>query len=242
MTYLSRIWLNPLRTKTQSYLRNRHALHATVLGGLSRQPVTERVLWRLDTADRHRLGLLVLTRTRPSWEHLVEQAGWPGSDDPQALIRPYQPLLDQVTRGRQFAFRLHANTVGAVKKPMKPSPQQRARLTATTRPRGARVPHRTVGHQLTWLHSRLEKWGFQPLAGDHGPTAYLVAQQQLRFTKHDNNQPRRITLQTATFEGLVEIIDPQAAQSSLLDGVGPGKAYGLGLITLAPPHPTPARA
>lgn len=239
MTYLSRIRLNPLRTKTQSFLRNRQALHAVILGGLSRQPVTERVLWRLDTTNRHWLSLLVLTETRPSWEHLVEQAGWPSSDDPQAVIKAYQPLLNQVARGRQFAFRLHANPVSTTKKPTRPSPEQRDRLTASIRPRGVRVPHRTAAHQLRWLRDRLERWGFQPLTGDHGPTAYLVAQERLSFDKRDGEKSRRVTLETATFEGLIEVTDPQTAQRSLLDGVGPGKAYGMGLITLAPPHPRP---
>lgn len=52
MSYLSRIWLNPLRTGTQRMLRNPQVLHAAILGGLSRQPVTERVLWRLDLTPR----------------------------------------------------------------------------------------------------------------------------------------------------------------------------------------------
>src|SRR3954469_18997000 len=76
MPYLSRIYLNPLRTGAQRLLRNPQHMHAAVLGGLSRQPVTERVLWRLDT-EQHRASLLVLTQSTPSWEHLVEQAGWP---------------------------------------------------------------------------------------------------------------------------------------------------------------------
>src|SRR5437763_1905053 len=104
MPYLSRIWLNPLRERAQLFLRNPHALHAEVLGGVPRQPVTERVLWRLeagqvDSTHRHRPELLVLTDSRPSWEHLVEQAGWPGADEPQDHVRDYQPLLDKIQLG-----------------------------------------------------------------------------------------------------------------------------------------------
>nr|MDT0661568.1 type I-E CRISPR-associated protein Cas6/Cse3/CasE [Micromonospora sp. DSM 115978] len=237
MTYLSRIWLNPLRKDGQRLLRNRQAMHAAVLGGLSRQPVTERVLWRLETEHRHRFGVLVLTESRPSWEHLVEQAGWPGSDEPQAVVKPYQPLLDQVTRGRQFAFRLVANPVGTTKRPTAPSTTQRDRL-AGTRPRGVRVPHRTARHQLEWLTSRIESWGFTPLpAGEDEPAVKLTARERLTFNKRDDGQGRRVVLETATFEGLVEITDPETAVGSLLDGVGPAKGYGLGLITLAPPQP-----
>lgn len=87
MPFLSRIWLNPLRAGAQRLLTSPHATHAAVLGGLSEQPVQQRTLWRLEADPAHRAALLVLTQTRPSWEHLVEQAGWPAADEPQALVR-----------------------------------------------------------------------------------------------------------------------------------------------------------
>ncbi|MEV8509784.1 type I-E CRISPR-associated protein Cas6/Cse3/CasE [Actinoplanes sp. NPDC051475] len=236
MPYLSRIYLNPLRTKTQQFLRSPQALHAAILGGISRQPVTERVLWRLDTDNKHRATVLALTDSHPSWEHLIEQGGWPESDDPQALIRPYEALLDQIMRGRQFAMRLRANTVTATKSPTAPSPAQKEHLTTHPRPRGIRVPHRTAAHQLTWFTQRIEKWGFTLQQVDDVPAVQLTARERLQFTKHaDDTTGRTVTLQTGTFDAVVAIDDPDRAQRSLLEGVGAGKAYGLGLITLAPP-------
>ncbi|OHV19234.1 type I-E CRISPR-associated protein Cas6/Cse3/CasE [Parafrankia soli] len=240
MTYLSRIWLNPLRTGAQGLIRSPQKTHAAVLGGLAAQPVTERVLWRLETSQPHRAELLVLTETRPSWEHLVEQAGWPGSDQPQAMVRDYQPLLDRLQRGREFAFRLRANPVTATRTPTKPSARQKEHL-AQERPRGVRVPHRTAAHQLTWLLDRVERWGFTlPTSQDTGPAARLTARERLTFTKSTagatgaNTSGRRVTLSTATFDGALRVTDPDQARHTLLHGVGPAKAYGCGLITLAP--------
>src|SRR5512142_2152725 len=161
MPYLSRIWLNPLRTGAQRMLRNPQVLHAAVLGGLSRQPVTERVLWRLELDSPHRAGLLVLTESVPSWEHLVEQAGWPHADDPQALVRSYEPLISQIVRGREFGFRLRANPVSSTRVPTSPSAAQKEKLAASDRPRGVRVAHRTVAHQLTWFTDHAARWGFE---------------------------------------------------------------------------------
>ena len=238
MPYLSRIYLNPLRRHTQTLLTNPQALHAAILGGISRQPVTERVLWRAETDQRHRASVLILTSTRPSWEHLIEQAGWPGSDEPQAVVRAYEPLLEQVALGRQFALRLRANTISSTKQPDAPSIQQKEMLAASPRSRGVRVPHRTVAHQLTWFIERVPNWGFSLTTADHDfPAVRLVARERLQFTKRriDEQNPRRcVTLQTATFDALVTVDDPEQAKRSLLDGVGAGKAYGLGLITLAP--------
>lgn len=238
VAYLSRIWLNPLRSGAQRLLRNPQALHATVLGGLSCQPVTERVLWRLDVDAPHRAALLVLTRSRPSWEHIVEQAGWPSADEPQILIRAYEPLLDQVCLGREFALRVKANPVRSTKQPDRPTAAQKELLASQTRPRGLRLPHRTAEHQLDWVIDRLPRWGFGYLTGpDDLPAVRIVARERISFTRKSaaGRHGNPVVLQAATFEGLVRVDDVELARQSLLAGVGPGKAYGLGLITLAPP-------
>jgi CRISPR system Cascade subunit CasE len=246
MTYLSRVWLNPLRPATQALLRSPEKMHAAVLGGLSRQPVTERVLWRLEAGQPHRAEILVLTESTPSWEHLVEQAGWPHADNPQALVRDYRPLLDRLHAGREFRFRLRANPVGATRTPAKPSARQKEHL-AGPRPRGVRVPHRTAGHQLAWLTARVESWGFTLLdtgeAGEGGPALRLSARERLTFYKKPaagETAGRRVVLSTATFDGAVRVTDPQRAREALLGGVGPAKAYGCGLLTLAPLAPLAA--
>jgi CRISPR system Cascade subunit CasE len=231
--YLSRIWLNPLRTRAQLFLRNPHALHAAVLGGLSRQPVTERVLWRLD-ATAHRAELLVLTDSTPSWEHLIEQAGWPSADEPQQLVRDYQPLLDLVQHGREFRMRLRANPVSTTHQPKKPSSAQEKQLSKE-RPRGVRVAHRTAAHQLRWFTNHLALWGFEAVeTPDTGPCVQLIARDRRVFSKNGDSGNDRVVLNTATFNAAVRVTDPDVARERLLGGAGPAKGYGCGLITLAP--------
>lgn len=236
MPYLSRIWLNPLRTRTQRLLRNPQAMHAAVLGGLPAHPAAERVLWRLESTHPHRAELLVLTRTRPSWEHLVEQAGWPGADEPQALAATYEPLLRRLAPGQEYAFRLCANTVAATRHPTAPSPAQQRYLDTADRPRGVRVPQRTLAHQLTWFNERVESWGFTPAVTTTGaPQVHVTGRARTVFDKRTGDGgSRRVVLQTATYEGRLRIVNPTAATTTLLDGVGKAKAYGCGLLTLAP--------
>lgn len=239
MPYLSRIWLNPRRSAAQAFLINPQVARASILGCVPAQPVTERVLWRLEPEPHthHRLELLVLTDSRPSWESLVEQAGWPGAEQPQALTRPYQPLLDQVVRGRQFGFRVKVNPVSSTKSPDAPSLAQKERLTATPRPRGVRVPQRTAAHQLSWFTDRVERWGFSIASGEAGlPAVRLTGRDRLSFRKARDGRSggAPVVLQTATIDGILEVTDPETARRSLLAGIGPGKAYGMGLLTLAP--------
>jgi CRISPR system Cascade subunit CasE len=233
MTYLSRIWINPLRTSGQRMLRNPQVLHAALLGGLSRQPVAERLLWRLESDSRHRLAVLVLTESAPSWEHVVEQAGWPGSDEAQARVKPYEPLLSRLERGREFALRLKVNPVSSTRRPVKPSPAQQKSLSRP-RPRGVRVAHRTAQQQTEWFMAHIQGWGFEVTDNDLGsPDLRLTARDSMVFTKKPDSRDR-VTLTTATFEGRVRVAEPDLARRSMLDGVGRARAYGCGLITLAP--------
>jgi len=238
MPYLSRIWINPLRQQSQRLLSQPQAMHAAVLGGIPTQPVDERVLWRLDTDEPRRPGLLVLTRSRPSWEHLVEQASWPSAEEPQAETRDYAPLLEQVTPDVTFAFRLTANPVQSSKRPVKPT---RAQAEAAHRaPRTShRLGHRTVEHQMAWLLARAQSWGVRfptssAAAEDDDPPADVRINARSRRSFQRGAKDSRVVLQMVTYEGHLVVEDCERLRHLLVSGIGRAKAYGCGLLTLAP--------
>ncbi|GAB7100777.1 hypothetical protein JCM3263A_22520 [Thermobifida fusca] len=45
---------------------------------------------------------------------------------------------------------------------------------------------------------------------------------------------RPVSLVTVTFDGRLEVTDPDALRRALISGIGRAKAYGCGLMTLAP--------
>ncbi|MFJ4767622.1 type I-E CRISPR-associated protein Cas6/Cse3/CasE [Streptomyces uncialis] len=63
----------------------------------------------------------------------------------------------------------------------------------------------------------------------------LTSRDVLRFSKHRDGP--RVTLSTATYQGRLRVTDPDALRHTLLHGIGPAKAYGRGLLTLAPLAP-----
>lgn len=222
-------------------------MHAAVLAGIPRQPVTERVLWRLDSDRPHRPALFVLTRSRPSWEHIVEQAGWPGADepdDPQAVVREFQPLLDRLDVGWQFAFRLTANPVRASRSPQSPTPTQKEKAASASPRRSAILGHRTVDQQIEWLLARAGTWGFalpdssaSDAIGEPVPDLRVAGRERVSFRRGRGSAP--VTLQVVTYEGRLRVEDPNALREALTAGMGRAKAYGCGLMTLAPlPGPT----
>jgi CRISPR system Cascade subunit CasE len=250
MTYLSRVRLNPLRQQSRELLTNPQAMHSHVCAAIPALPDTERLLWRLDTDNPYRPHLIALTRSKPDWTHLVEAAGWPAADDGEHYVTAdYTPLLAQLAIGRDFTFRLTANPVQNIPRPPAPTdtcdPEH-----AKSRRTSVRTGHRTAAHQLNWLLKRTAGYGFQipaartdpglPIPGTDestpAPDARIIHRDRLAFTKRNR---RHVVLHIATFQGRLQVTDTDLLTRALLNGIGPAKAYGCGLLTLAPPTGTP---
>lgn len=52
--------------------------------------------------------------------------------------------------------------------------------------------------------------------------------------KREKGDKHSVTLDAVTFEGVLEVTDADAFRSVLANGIGPGKAYGFGLMSIAP--------
>ncbi|MFE7132691.1 type I-E CRISPR-associated protein Cas6/Cse3/CasE [Streptomyces sp. NPDC057638] len=247
MPYLSRVRINPLRAESRRLLASPRAMHGAVQGGLPGHPSQERTLWRLDADNAHRPHLYVLTASKPDWSHLVERAGWPDADGEHCAVRDYAPLLERLTPGRAFAFRLTANPVQNTLRPDKLTARQSERLQEGYR-RGFRLGHRTAAAQLTWFLSRTERWGFTvPTApqldgvrderGEPPRDIRIITRDRHAFRKGSGPaKDSHVILNAATFEGRLSVTDPVLLTQRLLHGIGPSKAYGCGLLTLAPLH------
>ncbi|NKZ09086.1 type I-E CRISPR-associated protein Cas6/Cse3/CasE [Actinomadura latina] len=251
MTYLSRIRLNPLRQQSRELLSNPQAMHSHVCAAVPAPPDTERPLWRLDTDNPHRPHLIALTRSKPDWNHVVEAAGWPNANDGEHYVTAdYTPLLAQLAVGREFTFRLTANPVQNMPRPPEANGTSGPDHAPRKRRTSIRTGHRTAAHQLNWLLKRTAGYGFQIPAArtDPGlpllpveestpaPDVRIIHRDRLAFTKRNR---RHVVLHVATFQGRLQVTDTDLLTRALLGGVGPAKAYGCGLLTLAPPPGTP---
>ncbi|MCZ1012130.1 type I-E CRISPR-associated protein Cas6/Cse3/CasE [Streptomyces lydicus] len=231
MTHLTRCRLNPARARQLTSSPQR--LHAAV--AMAFPPPSagaapdHRVLWRLDeTRHPHRqTTLLIVSPTRPDLTHIVEQAGWPHiaqPNDPGWDTRPYTPLLNRLRPGTRLRFRLTANPTRATVRPG----GQRSHRTALT----------TVAEQIQWLTDRAPGAGFTVPAQGTGPGAAqltVVSSHTLSFKRTPDARPgARVHIHAVTYEGHLDISDPSAFRHTLTHGMGRAKAYGCGLLTLAP--------
>jgi CRISPR system Cascade subunit CasE len=212
--FLSRIALNPRRKSTMAALASPQTLHAAVENSFPPDLLKKgRNLWRLDKLGND-LYLLVLSSRKPDFSHIVEQFGWPSSDQSWET-KNYTLLTERLKAGQQWQFRLRANPVHSVR--------QTADSQGTAK-RGKVYAHVTAQQQEQWLLERAEKYGFRVQEG-----SFQVVQQEVRkFLRH--RQP--VTLGIATFEGILEVTDVDLFREALANGIGRAKAYGCGLLTI----------
>jgi CRISPR system Cascade subunit CasE len=219
--FLTRLRINPARRGARALLVSPQKMHAAVLAGFADPPVGasgSRVLWRVDEDDRHTVRLYVVSPDRPDLSHLVEQAGWPTTEPWQS--RPYDGLLQSLAKGQQWAFRLTANPV-------------RSRRRTAESERSQPFGHVTVAQQLGWLTDRAERGGFTIVGNELGEPNLLVHRRRMwRFTRVRGERP--VTINAVTFDGVLEVTDPEALRRTLTAGLGRAKGYGCGLLTLAP--------
>ncbi|MFI1956019.1 type I-E CRISPR-associated protein Cas6/Cse3/CasE [Streptomyces xinghaiensis] len=235
--YLTRFRINTARTEARRLLGSPHFLHGAVNMAFPDPPARDgqgpRVLWRVDHAASGRADLFLVSPRRPDLTHLVEQAGWPTLEEPGWTTFAYEEFLDSLSAGDTWGFRLTANPVHNIRKPGD-SKDSRTKRTA----------HLTSRHQLEWLLRRQEKAGFEvtrkPVEKrltEHGDEHEVIVHDQLplQFRKREQAGPRRdVRFVRVTFDGRLRITDVDAFRQTLTQGLGKAKAYGCGLMTLAP--------
>jgi CRISPR system Cascade subunit CasE len=172
----------------------------------------------------------VVSPSQPDLTHLVEQAGWPAaaaSGTPGWQTYSYDPFLSRLGAGDTWDFRITANPVHSVRN-VDGAPTKR---TAHLNPR----------HQVEWLLERQERSGFRVLAKakdkqltESGDEHQVVVRDQRGMDFGKQGAKGRVTLKAVTYDGRLEVTDPDALRRVLTGGLGKAKAYGCGLMTLAP--------
>ena len=144
----------------------------------------------------------------------AEQFGRLGGDAAWEC-KPYEPFLARLAEGDRCRFRLAANPTRSCKSDGEDS-------------RGTVRAHTTPEHQAAWLVRKCDVCGFS-LAPEEFSS---VSSRWLRFRKGGRTGQTASMLE-AVFEGILTITDAEAFRRTLTEGIGRGKAFGMGLMTVA---------
>lgn len=213
--HLTKLVINPAHPNANQALRDINRMHQIVTAfacprdfGPSSRAAAD-VLYRLDytNAGPH---LLIQSATQPDTTTLP--AGFA-----HAGTRDLTPLLHHLHNNMTVRYRITLNATSSRCAPPQPD--------GTPRPRGTRTP--LTGHDaLTWWHNKALHHGLHPHETSTADTT------KLRGRKNGTT----ITITATTIEGTAHITDIDTLRTTIQTGVGRARAYGCGLLSLAPIH------
>lgn len=138
----------------------------------------------------------------------------PPQSAPVAEVIASKPMPQNIAAGARLRFRLRANPVKAIK--------DSKRLDKNGEAKSIRVPLIHEEEQLKWLLRKFA--GVAELE-----TAKVWQEPALFFRKQDMSGK----IQPVCFEGVLTVVDNEALFMMLRQGIGPAKAMGCGLLSLA---------
>lgn len=226
--YLARGALNCASREVQRDISDAAHLHRTIMnafrddvGAHPRKALG--VLYRVDEhRSRQELALFIQSAERPDFSRLppgyfaspvddLDRALAGGGENPS--VRSVSKERAAIAVGDRLAFRLRANTTRKI---------LTKSLADGTKQNGKRVPVRGDEARLDWLARHAEGAGFSVA----NARVNEVVQRGMRGGS-------RLTLAGALFEGILVVRNVERFVHALESGIGPAKAYGFGLLSIA---------
>ena len=213
--YLSRLILDPRSRRVQREVAQPYEMHRSLMRAFPTglKECEERVLFRLEPGRNGVLALLVQSWTLPDWSCLAV----PEFRDyllpvgePNPAVKSFE--LD-LSPGQVLAFRLRANPT--------------AKRTFEDKKR--RVGIYDEDGQRAWLKRKGELGGFRIVSARTG------GQEDVGGKIKRAEETHTLKLAAVQFDGLLQVTDPERLDQAVRQGVGSGKGFGFGLLSLARP-------
>lgn len=210
--YLSSLKISTDTPRGRNWLGNPYRVHQRLLMAFP-QGESGRVLFRIEE-DRDPPRILVQAPTPADWDAAF-------ADHPVLLSRPVQKEIRSVCeRGQRLRFLLRANpTVRRVR--------WEGEGEARKAVQGPRMGLMKETEQRGWLARKGEAGGFRPLVYEvrpRGKAAFKAGAGDARIQTH----------YCVEYEGVLEVADPELFRTAWESGIGAGKGFGFGLLSLAP--------
>lgn len=222
--FISRLPLNAARIGAAKLINAPYRMHAAVEASFppdSDGDADGRILWRVDhDSAQHSVWLYVVSPTEPDFTHIIEQAGWPSHM--QWTTVDYSRMLESLENGQTFRFRLKANPSRRANSDLNPNGPAPVSI------KGKIMPCVSIEQKISWLGRQAAAHGFSITEHDGHP--------QVSVTEQNIDKLRRkgsiVTMRTSMFTGLLTITDVDKFRHALTHGIGRGKGFGCGLLTI----------
>ena len=241
--YLSRAYLNTEDSQVIQDLGDIYELHITV-SSLFPTIKTKKsfrreynVLYRMDTnKDQEAPFLLIQSKIVPKWSQLLEKYPkyFKGTPESKEILS----FLDKLKEGQRCIFRLKASPV------KRPPPKKYGK--GEYRGNTNRIPIQNEGALMKWLKRKGASAGFDPIEIKTTREDNIYDIKIIKFSTSQIKTPfqyRKITgkkknhiivFYSVLFEGRLKINKLNEFKKTLINGIGPGKAFGFGMLSIYP--------
>ena len=226
--FLSKLILNPRSRDARRDAATPYELHRTLAHAFATEPGADYraqhgVLFRMEPLLHRddRPTILVQSTTEPDWQLLPE--GY-------CISAKSTPFNTEFTEGQTFQFRLVANPTRKQKREGQKQGQRMALLDTITTDAEADGPTPAQA----WLSRKGQQHGFEILwATSDG--FWHGAKRVNRDTPDRGSSAAKQTvpLYGVRFDGVLRVTNGQLLTEALQMGIGPAKAFGFGLLSLA---------
>lgn len=202
--FLSRLSPNWRSVQAMREISDPYQLHRTLARGFGDKLQEARLMFRVD-ADNERPVIVAQSHIEPNWSLLPASYAMNES-------KPFDLYLKMHQRLR---FRLAAR------------PTKRDKTT------GKRVTLRSDDEALEWLSRKGLQAGFSVASCRVGDYRWIDTRSpEADADTRDRGKSR--ALRYVRFDGVLVVTDPDKLKEAVRNGIGPQKAFGFGLLSLAP--------
>jgi CRISPR system Cascade subunit CasE len=182
------------------------------------------VLWKLfpghEQAERDFLFRVEQMQNGVGTNLLLQSTLTPQSHEQGPMLLAKREFELIVPIGQRLRFRLRANPIKTIKDSSKGTVEKKSKLYTKT----VRVPLIHEEQQQAWLGRKLQNFA-------HLETLIIQPEPVLYFRKPKENCSGKI--QTVLFDGILTVTDTTAFIKQQEQGIGPAKAFGCGLLSVA---------
>ncbi|WP_350449935.1 type I-E CRISPR-associated protein Cas6/Cse3/CasE [Aminobacterium mobile] len=248
--YLSRLFLNPYSRQVFSELPHPYEMHRTLMRAFpdvkgkntSNAREKHKVLFRVEPhVENGHVKVYVQSCYEPDWTTLETFKDYLCPDIGIAAYecKNVMPIYQNIKNGQIVSFRLRANPTKRIAK-------------LSDEMRGKRVELQKEEEQISWLIRKGQGLGKENHGGfellmretvNSDGAKVLIPKMNVSHEGKCINRKKAghtggyvTTHMAVLYEGLIRVIDKNNFLKTLINGIGPGKAFGFGLLTIAPSH------
>lgn len=219
MTFMTRAQLRHDTVQARDYARKalenarKDAGHRLIWGLFAESPNAKRDFLFRTSGDG---DFLIVSQRKPIFDEQV----W------NIRTRPYDPPL---TPGERYGFSLKVSPTIALSQPDRGRSKHVDVVMHAQKSRNVKLcAEEREAIILDWLAERLEKYG----AALSKNLCLVKEYSQIHIDR--KGKDKRAVIAKASIDGVLTVTNPDLLKPLLFGGVGRGKAFGLGLLTLRP--------